>query len=436
MQHIENKKDLIKFFEVSEKPKSQWRIGAEHELFLYNTKTLQRASAQEIQTLLRAWADAPEIIIFEGVNPIGVNLKNATISLEPGGQFELSGAPYACLYQVTQESTQHASRLKEVAATLNLFPVSLGYDPYTHVAQAPWMPKARYGVMRPYMTTKGTHGLEMMANTCTVQVNLDYASESDMVRKFRVALALQPLATALFSNSPLTQGAVNGYQSYRRFIWHHTDSDRCGTPAFVFEDGMGYERYVDYALDVPMYFVKRDDRYINVAGQSFRDFMEGRLRGLPSELPTLKDWEDHLTTIFTEVRLKRILEMRGADSGPLPHLCALPAFWVGLLYNEDALSACEELIKSWTFEDILKATQDVPVQGLNTILQGQDFWHIAKDVLMHAYHGLQCWQAWPGEIHPLDHLTHILESRTTQAMKTLEIFQQYPDKADFLREIS
>ena len=229
----------------------------------------------------------------------------------------------------------------------------------------------------------------MMLRSCTVQVNLDFESEADMVEKFRASLALQPVATALFANSPFVDGVPSGYQSYRSHLWEDTDPDRCGILPFVFEDGMGFERYVEYALDVPMYFVYRDGEYVDVSGQSFRDFLDGKLPGRPGETPTMSDWSDHLTTIFPEVRLKKFLEMRGADGGPWRSLCALPALWVGLLYDADCQSAAWDLAKDWTLEEHNYLRAEVPRHGLRTKFRDGTVQDVALRVLEIAEAGLK-----------------------------------------------
>ena len=324
-----------------------WRIGTEHEKFVFHLETLESApyeGAWGIRALLEGLTRFGWEPVLENGNPIALAKSDCNISLEPGGQLELSGAPLETIHQTCDEVHTHLAEVKEVAGELGVGLVGLGFHPRARRDEIPWMPKGRYRIMRDYMPKRGALGLDMMVRTCTVQVNLDFESEADMIRKMRVGLALQPVATALFANSPFVEGKPSGYYSYRSHIWEDTDPDRCGILPFVFEDGMGFERYVDYVLDVPMYFVYRDGRYIDASGQSFRDFLDGRLPALPGEKPMMSDWEDHLTTLFPEVRLKRYIEMRGADGGPWRRLCALPALWVGLLYDRGALDAACELI--------------------------------------------------------------------------------------------
>jgi glutamate--cysteine ligase len=308
--------------------------------------------------------------VVEGGNVIALRGPDGTISLEPAGQLELSGAPLENLHQTCAETGRHLEQVKAVGDEFALGFLGLGMWPDKTRAELPIMPKGRYGIMLRHMPRVGNLGLDMMLRTCTIQVNLDYSSEADMVKKFRVGLALQPLATALFANSPFTEGKPNGFLSYRSHIWSDTDPARTGMLPFVFEDGFGYERYADYALDVPMYFVFRDGKYIDAAGQSFRDFLNGELPALPGEKPRLSDWSDHLSTAFPEVRLKTFLEMRGADGGRWSKICALPALWVGLLYGGGALDAAWDLVKGWSMEDRETLRNSVPKLGLGAPLPG------------------------------------------------------------------
>ncbi|MEM8985474.1 MAG: glutamate--cysteine ligase [Pseudomonadota bacterium] len=349
---IETKSELVAYLEAGCKPKSAWMIGTEHEKFGFLRDTLRPLpydGARGVRTILEALRDRYDWEpVFEGENIIGLKQGGASVSLEPGGQFELSGAPLRHLHETCDEVHTHLHQLRTICDPLDIGFLGLGFAPHWAREDMPVMPKGRYDIMRAYMAKKGALGLDMMLRTATVQVNLDFSSEADMRKKFRVSMALQPIATALFANSPFTDGKPNGYLSKRANVWTDTDPDRTGLLHFVFEEGFGFERYVDYILDVPMYFVKRDGAYIDVSGESFRSFMEGRLPQLPGETPSLQDWDDHLTTAFPEVRMKRFLEMRGADGGPWARLCALPAFWVGLLYDEGALDAAWDLCKDWT----------------------------------------------------------------------------------------
>ena len=339
---IESRADLLSVFEGGEKPAADWRIGTEHEKFVYRVEDHRAPTYDEkggIRDLLKGLTEFGWKPVIENGNVIALSGSDGTISLEPAGQFELSGAPLENLHQTCAEAARHLGQCKMIGDRLGLGFLGLGMWPDKTRAELPIMPKGRYAIMLRYMPTVGNFGLDMMLRTCTIQVNLDYASEADMVKKFRVGLALQPVATALFANSPLTEGKPNGYKSFRSHIWEDTDPDRTGMLPFVFEDGFGYERYCDYMLDVPMYFVYRDGKYIDVAGRSFRDFLDGKLPELPGQKPTVSDWTDHLSTAFPEVRLKSFLEMRGADAGRWGRICGLPAFWVGLLYDAQALDA-------------------------------------------------------------------------------------------------
>ncbi|MBU3077306.1 glutamate--cysteine ligase [Sphingomonas quercus] len=370
---IEDKAQLIAYFAGGEKPPERWRIGTEHEKFVYARADHHAPSYAEpggIRDLLDGLTAYGWRPVEEGGNVIAMTGADGAISLEPAGQFELSGAPLDNLHETCAETARHLSQVKEVGDRLGLGFLGLGFWPDKTRAELPVMPKGRYGIMRAHMPRVGSLGLDMMLRTCTIQTNLDYASEADMVRKFRVGLALQPLATALFANSPFTEGRPNGFLSFRSHIWTDTDPARTGMLPFVFEDGFGYERYADYALDVPMYFVYRDGRYIDAAGLSFRDFLKGELSVLPGEKPRVSDWADHLSTAFPEVRLKTFLEMRGADGGPWGRICALPALWVGLLYDGAALDAAWDLVKGWSLAERQALRDAVPVEGLRARLPG------------------------------------------------------------------
>jgi glutamate--cysteine ligase len=374
---IERREDLLAPFVKGEKPKPDWRIGTEHEKFVYRLSDRRAPSYDEpggIRDLLLGLTEFGWRAVEEGGNVIALSGPDGTVSLEPAGQLELSGAPLEHLHQTCAEAGRHLEQVKAVGDGLGLGFLGLGMWPDKRREDLPIMPKGRYGIMLRHMPRVGSLGLDMMLRTCTIQVNLDYSSEADMARKFRVGLALQPLATALFASSPFTEGKPNGFLSYRSHIWSDTDPARTGMLPFVFEDGFGYERYVDYALDVPMYFVFRDGRYIDAAGLSFRDFLDGRLAVLPGEKPLLSDWTDHLSTAFPEVRLKSFLEMRGADGGRWSRICALPALWVGLLYDQSALDAAWDEVKHWTLEErqtlrdaVPRLALDAPVPGGGTL---------------------------------------------------------------------
>lgn len=389
---IEDRRQLVEFFAGGEKPAERWRIGTEHEKFVYRTEDHRSPSWDEpggIRDLLNGLTEFGWRPVEEGGKIIALTGADGSISLEPAGQFELSGAPLETLHDTCAETGRHLEQVKTIGDRLGLGFLGLGMWPDKTRAELPVMPKGRYAIMLRHMPKVGTMGLDMMLRTCTIQVNLDYSSEADMAKKFRVGLALQPLATALFANSPFTEGKPNGFLSYRSHIWSDTDPARTGMLPFVFEDGFGYERYADYALDVPMYFVYRDGKYIDASGLSFRDFLDGKLAALPGERPTIEDWSDHLSTAFPEVRLKTFLEMRGADGGPWGRICALPALWVGLLYDQGALDAAWDLVKDWSMADREALRSSVPEFALDAPLPGGGrLRDIAGEVLDIAHAGL------------------------------------------------
>ena len=374
------------------KPREQWRIGTEHEKFVFmggTNKPVPYEGNPGIRRFLEELTRFGWKPILENGNPIALTMGDCNISLEPGGQLELSGAPLENIHQTCDEVHTHLAQVKEVAGELGVGLLGSGFIPKWKRSDMHWMPKGRYKIMREYMPKKGTLGLDMMLRSCTVQVNLDFENERDMVEKFRIAVALQPIATALFANSPFLEGKLSGWQSYRSHLWEDTDPDRCGILPFIFEPGMGFEKYTEYALDVPMYFIYRNGKYIDVSGASFRDFLRGELPGHIGELPNLSDWSDHLTTIFPEVRLKNYLEMRGADGGPWRRLCALPALWVGLLYDPTSQAAAWELVRNWSIEEHQMLRKTVPKHGLNTEFRGQKVCDIATEVLDIATAGLK-----------------------------------------------
>jgi glutamate--cysteine ligase len=395
MTPIETRDELVAWFEAGNKPKSQWRAGTEHEKFAFTVndhRPVPYAGPRGIRALLEGmqhllgWEP-----IMEGDNIIGMFdvTGGGAISLEPGGQFELSGAPYDSVHQTCAELMAHLAQLREVARPLGIGFLGMGMTPTWSRKDMPVMPKGRYRIMTNYMPKVGTLGLDMMYRTCTVQTNLDFSSEADMVKKLRVSLALQPVATALFANSPFTEGKPNGFLSFRSHIWTDTDNRRAGMLPFAFEPGMGFERYVDYALDVPMYFIKRGDRYIDVSGQSFRDLLAGKLPGAPGERATMSDWANHVSTIFPEVRLKRYLEMRGADAGPWRRLPSLTAYWIGLLYDEAALDACWDIVKDWSAGERQRLREDVPKRGFKAEIGTTNTLTLARKTLDLARQGLE-----------------------------------------------
>ena len=382
---IESFDQLANLLEQGNKPKTDWRIGTEHEKFGYckdTFKALPYEGERSIQSILQGLRDQFNwASVEEGGHLIGLTKGGANVSLEPGGALELSGAPLETVHETCDEVNVHLREVKEIADRIGAGFIGLGAAPIWQHEDVGLMPKGRYQLMDAYMGEVGTMGRTMMRRTCTVQVNLDFASEADMVQKFRVALALQPVATALFANSPFFEGKVNGHKSWRARVWRDLDADRTGMLPFVFEDGMGFQRYVDYALDVPMYFVYRDGKYINALGQSFRDFLKGQLPALPGEMPTLSDWADHLTTIFPEARIKQFIEMRGADGGPWRRLCALPAFWVGLLYDQSSLDAAWDLVKSMDAETRDAMRIAASVDGLQAEVSGIKMMDLARQAV-------------------------------------------------------
>ncbi len=389
---IGSRDDLVRYLEAGCKPKAQWRIGTEHEKFVYDLKTMKplpyegRSSIRALLEGMRRFGWEP---VMEGDAIIGLTQNGAAISLEPGGQFELSGAALKSVHETCAEVNTHQEQVREIAGEIGAGVIGLGYAPTWTLDDVPQMPKGRYAIMRRYMPKVGGYGLEMMYRTCTVQVNLDFSSEADMVRKFRVGLALQPVATALFANSPFREGLPNGFLSYRSHVWTDVDNARAGMLPFVFEDGFGFERYVDYVLDVPMYFVYRNGKYIDVSGKSFRDFMAGRIPELKGIEPSMSDWADHLTTMFPEVRLKQFLEMRGADGGSWRRICGLPALWVGLYYDQTALDAAWDMVKDWTAEERQAMRDSVPHLAFRTPFRDRSVGDLARQMLEISAEGLR-----------------------------------------------
>ena len=395
MTPIERRDELVAWFEKGCKPKSQWRIGTEHEKFPFTVNEDRPVPYEGPRGIGKLLEGMQHLLgwepIMEGENVIGLYdvTGGGAISLEPGGQFELSGAPVETVHQTHTELMAHLAQVREIAHPLGIGFLGVGMTPKWTRAEIPMMPKGRYRIMTNYMPKVGRYGIDMMYRTCTVQTNLDFSSEADMVKKLRVSLALQPVATALFANSPFTEGKPNGFLSFRSEIWRDTDNQRAGMLPFAFEAGMGFERYVDYALDVPMYFIKRGDKYIDVAGQSFRDLLAGKLASQPGEHATISDWANHVSTIFPEVRLKRYLEMRGADGGPWRRLPALPAYWVGLLYDGKALDAGWQIVKDWTAQERQKLRDDVPKLGFAATIRGRTMLALATQTLRLSREGLE-----------------------------------------------
>jgi glutamate--cysteine ligase len=428
---IERHEQLAEYLADGCKPKDAWRIGTEHEKFGYCKDTLKPLpydGPRSIKAMLEGMRDrfgwSP---VYEQDNIIGLTYPDGSnVSLEPGGQLELSGSPLETIHQTCDEVNEHLREVQAVADDIGARFIGLGAAPIWTHEDMPMMPKGRYRLMTEYMQKVGSHGLQMMYRTCTVQVNLDFGSEADMVQKMRVALALQPVATALFANSPFLEGKPNGHKSWRSRIWRDLDPARTGMLPFVFDEGFGFEAYAEYALDVPMYFVYRDGKYIDARGQSFRDFLKGKLPALPGEVPTLSDWADHLTTIFPEARLKKFIEMRGADGGPWRRLCALPALWVGLLYDQAALDAAWDLAKGLDAETREGLRVAASVSGLQGEAGGVKLHDLAREAVAIAEAGLKA-RAKPGaggmvpdETHFLSALKESVESGKVPADELLE----------------
>ena len=426
---ITRREELVGFMAAGARPPEKWKIGTEHEKFGFRLDDL-RPPAYEgergIGALLNGLTRFGWAPVSENGNIIALTRGDGSITLEPAGQLELSGGQVDTVHDTCCEVTCHLKEVRSVADDLQLGFLGMGFQPKFKREEMPWMPIGRYAIMRRYMPLKGRLGLDMMTRTCTVQVNLDFASEADMVKKFRVSLALQPIATALFADSPFTEGRPNGYLSYRSHIWTDTDPDRTGMLDFVFADGFGFERYVDYLLDVPMYFSYRDGKYIDLAGRSFKDFLAGKLPELPGALPTLKDWADHMTTAFPEVRLKNYLEMRGADGGPWNRLCALPAFWVGLLYDQIALDAAWDLVKDFSMAERHALRDGVPKHALKLPFRNGSVRDLALRALEIAGHGLARRARKNGngadESIFLEPLIEFAQANQTPAERKLELF--------------
>ena len=421
---IEHHDQLAQYIAAGEKPRADWRIGTEHEKFGYLTDTLAPLPYDGPRSILALFHGLRDRFgwtpVLEGDNIIGLKKDGANVSLEPGGQFELSGAPLETIHETDAETRAHLAEIKVLADEMGVRFMGIGAAPVWTGAEMPVMPKGRYKLMTDYMGRVGTHGTQMMYRTCTVQVNLDFGSEADMVQKLRVALALQPVATALFASSPFFDGGLNGHKSWRSRIWRGLDNARTGMLPFAFDPGMGYERWVDWVLDVPMYFVYRDGKYINALGQSFRDFLARKLPALPGEVPTLSDWADHLTTVFPEARIKQFIEMRGADAGSVRHLAAMPAFWVGLMYDQPALDACWDLVKGWTAETREGLRVAASVAGLQAGAGGVSMLPLAREVLAISRAGLNA-RGFAEAVH-LDVLADEVARGRTQADELLNLY--------------
>ena len=421
---IESADQLAAYMEAGNKPASDWRIGTEHEKFGWLTESRQPLPYAGDRSISALFAGLEARFgwepVREGDNIIGMTRDGANISLEPGGQFELSGAAVASLHETDAETRLHLAEVAELADPLGIRFMGIGAAPEWSGDQMPVMPKGRYRLMTDYMGRVGTHGTQMMYRTCTTQVNLDYASEADMVKKLRVAIALQPVATALFASSPFFDGKLNGHKSWRSRIWRGLDDSRTGMLPFAFDAGMGFQAYVDWVLDVPMYFVYRDGKYINALGQSFRDFLAGKLPALPGEKPTLSDWADHMTTVFPEARVKKFIEMRGADCGDLAHIVALPAFWVGLMYDGSALDAAWDLVNGIDAQTREGLRVAASVSGLQGEAGGVKILDLARAAVGLSHAGLVA-RALGEEVY-LAPVSQSVKSGATQADRWLSLY--------------
>ena len=396
MNKIESKEQLIEFIRSGEKKPNQFKIGTEHEKFAFdilNKKPIPYEGKNGIKELLSSLEEFGWQPIKEADNVIALSRPNSlgggSITLEPAGQFELSGAMLNDIHETLKEIQEHKDQLYKVAKKMDLSFLAIGFTPDWSREDMHLMPKKRYEIMRKYMPKKGDHGLDMMLRSCTTQVNLDYSSESDMIKKIRLSFLLQPIATVLFSNSPISDNKINGFKSIRSHSWTDTDPDRTGILPFIFKEDMSYESYVDYALNVPMYFIYREGKYIDLAGSSFIDFMDGKLESAENQVATIEDWELHLTTIFPEVRLKTFLEMRGADAGNIDHVCALSAFWVGLLYDDTSLENALNLVNDVSFESLLELRNSTPKEGLDCRVGSHNVFEIAKEAVRISSEGLK-----------------------------------------------
>ena len=418
---IHSVRQLADWFAEGSKPRRDWRIGTEHEKFGFRRDDLRPPAYDDhpggIRAILEGLAARGWEPILDRGNPIGLVKDNASVSLEPGGQTELSGAPLADLHATAAELDSHLSELREVAGPLGIAFLPVGFHPLATRDAMPWMPKQRYAIMREYMPRVGELGLDMMLRTCTVQSNLDFGDEADMVEKLRLSLALQPLSTALWANSPFREGRATDYLTLRGEVWTRTDPDRTGIPAVVFEEGFGFERFAEYVLDVPMYFVMRDGAFVDATSTSFRDFIRHGLPGHPDVHATMGDWADHVTTVFTDVRLKRFLEMRGADVGSPAMIVAHPAFWTGLLYDDAAQKAGLELVRGWSVEEMRRLRTEVPKIGLRAGIGGRPLRDVARDVVRIARDGLVARGL--GEEKFLAPVEEIAETGQTQADRWL-----------------
>ena len=386
---------LVSWLSSKEKDPKEWRIGTEHEKFIYTLDGFAPVAYEGeagIEAILHYLSDTYDMtpILEQGKYVALKTNDGASISLEPGGQFELSGNIVKTLHHSCVETNKHLRQMLDVTAKLGLGMIGSGFHPTASREQINWMPKGRYKIMKNYMPKVGNLGLDMMLRTCTIQTNLDYQDEEDMRRKFKTSLALQPIATALFANSPIKDGSLTNIQSNRALVWTDTDPDRCGVPQCVFDSNFGYEQWIDYVLDVPMYFIYRDGQYLDVAGKSFRRFMTSEYRDeFFGHTASMSDFEDHITTVFPDVRLKGYLEMRGADGGPWSIICALPALWVGLLYDSEALQKAEAIANQFSHQDVVNARISAAKDGLKGQIGSQTIHKVAEKLLEIAEIGLK-----------------------------------------------
>ncbi len=431
---INNKLQLIEYFDQGSKPPEKWGIGTENEKFLFRRSNYKRLSFNHdsgISDILSQMQSDGWRPVKEGKQTIGLRKSGASITLEPGGQFELSGENFKTIQETFHETRKHFNELDGICLKYDFFSLPLGVDPLTSLDEVPWVPKERYRWMKNHMPGKGKLGLEMMANTASIQVNLDYGNEADMVKKMRVSQALQPFVTAIFANSPFSGGKANGYLSYRSHIWNHTDPDRCGFLPFIFDEGFGFERWVDYLLDVPMYFIYRDGNYFSANGLTFRKFFQGE----HTLKPIMEDWETHVSSVFPDVRLKQFIEMRGADANCVSHIAALSALWVGLLYDHQSLEEAHELISGWDGYAMQEVRSQVPVKALDAKSGSLHAGNISKQICRIALDGLNRRAESLGienESRFLEPVQEITESGVTLAE---ELLQRYTENKESLPEL-
>lgn len=431
---VNSKEQLVEWFKLGNKVKKEWRVGTEHEKFAYNYSKDKKlfhpadySNINGIENFLNEISNFGWSKVLEDGKIIALKKEKQSITLEPGGQIELSGAPLQDIHSACKETNEHLNLVKEIGSKLNITLLGLGLRPFEKTESIPWMPKSRYKIMKKYMPKKGSNGLDMMLSTCTVQANLDYSDEQDMINKMRLSVKIQPILTALFANSPFSEGKPNGYLSKRRHIWMHTDADRCGTLKVAFDEDFSFLKYVNYVLSVPMYFIRRNNSYIDCSGESFLEFIRGNLPQCKGIKPIIQDWEDHISTIFTEVRLKRFIEVRGADAGNWRRTCALPAFWVGILYDQNALEKGLKLTNEWSYENINKLSSDVAKLGLKAKIKGNTVNEIALELLDLSKQGLKN-RAFldknsNDETQYLKVLEEIAKSEKTPAEKLLEDYK-------------